>query len=83
MLSHSRKAVSNSLKHFNLNEMEQDIIKTHMFPASPYIPKYSESWIVNISDKIIAFKEFEEKYSYILNYDLVKSLTRQINKIYI
>ena len=64
MLSHSKKAVSNSLKHFDLSDMEKDIIKTHMFPINLYIPKYSESWIVNISDKLIAIDEFKDKYKY-------------------
>ena len=37
--------------------MQEDIIYNHMFPATLRMPKYKETWIVSISDKLIAIKE--------------------------
>lgn len=55
-------AVNNSLKYFDLNDKEIDIIKTHMFPSSIRIPRYMESWIVSIVDKVVSTKEFGYKF---------------------
>ena len=44
-------------EYFNINKMQEDIIYNHMFPATLRIPKYKETWIVSISDKLIAIKE--------------------------
>ena len=37
--------------------IERDIIKKHMFPLNIAFPKYKESLIVCIADKIIALYE--------------------------
>ncbi len=60
---HPEQAVQNSLKYFNLNEREQDIIRTHMFPIDIKIPKYAESWVVSLVDKYVSAKEFGYKFS--------------------
>lgn len=58
VINHPRYAVAYSEKFFKLNEKEKDIIKTHMFPISiNLIPKYAESWIVNIVDNVVAIYE--------------------------
>lgn len=66
--NHSTKAVFNASEHFNVCTKEKDIIKSHMFPAGLYIPKYAESWIVNFVDKYIAINEFSDKLGYRLSY---------------
>lgn len=59
MFTHSKKSLKNSEKIFDLSEIEKDIIYTHMFPLNiSRIPKYMESWIVSIVDKIVAIYEF-------------------------
>ena len=50
LVNHPMLALENSKKYFELSDLEQDIIKTHMFPIGKNIPKYLESWIVNIVD---------------------------------
>ena len=51
--------------------MEKDIIITHMFPTLPHkIPKYLESWLVSIIDKIVATQEFYEAYAKPYTYKL-------------
>ena len=59
---HPNIAVNNSLKYYDLSDKEIDIIKTHMFPSSHFIPKYMESWIVSIVDKVVSTKEFGYKF---------------------
>lgn len=60
---HPKQAVENSLQYFDLTEKEIDIIRTHMFPVDIKVPKYAESWIVSIVDKLVSFKEFKYKFS--------------------
>lgn len=62
VFTHPRESLNNSTKHFELNEKEQDIIVSHMFPANINIPKYMESWIVSTIDKIVATYEFLESF---------------------
>lgn len=58
LMNHPKYALAFSEKYFNLTDKEKDIIVTHMFPVAPTrIPKYLESWIVNIVDDYIAIKE--------------------------
>ena len=35
-----------------INEKEQNIIESHMFPTSSVVPKSKEAWIVTLADKI-------------------------------
>ena len=59
---HPNIALKNSSKYFELTRREKDIIKTHMFPSSFAIPKYIESWIVSIIDKVVSTTEFGYKF---------------------
>ena len=55
----SKKSLQNSEELFYLSDKEKDIIYTHMFPLNiNRVPKYLESWIVSIVDKIVATYEF-------------------------
>lgn len=54
---HPKIALRNSLKIFNLNEKEQDIIVKHMWPVTIKPPKYAESYIVTVMDKYSAIVE--------------------------
>lgn len=65
---HPKKAVQKSLDNFELSEKEIDMIRTHMFPLNLAIPKYAESWIVSLVDKIVALNEFGETFYYRLAY---------------
>lgn len=55
--SHPDQALTNSLKYYELDKIQQDIIKTHMFPCNLNIPKYKESWLVSGIDKIVSTYE--------------------------
>lgn len=54
---HPLIAFDNAKKEFRLNAIEKNIIQAHMFPLSIVIPKYKESWIVVMADKICAMNE--------------------------
>ena len=54
---HPLVAAKNAKRVFNINKMQEDIIACHMFPATLKLPKYKETWIVSLSDKIVAIKE--------------------------
>lgn len=54
---HAGRALENAEKDFSLNDKERDIIRRHMFPLNIKPPKYKESAIVCIADKLSAFGE--------------------------
>ncbi len=55
---HPKKALKNAKNKYELNEIEEDIIISHMFPINLRLPKYKESWIVSLCDKRVAIDEF-------------------------
>lgn len=55
---HPRVALLNSMTHFNLNDIEYDIILKHMWPLTIKPPQYRESYIVSMVDKYISSGEF-------------------------
>lgn len=61
---HPQDAISNSREYFSLSEMEEDIIRTHMFPLDIKVPKYAESWVVSLVDKCVSTCEFGRKFEY-------------------
>ena len=65
---HPSNAVINASNNFELSEKEVNIIKSHMFPVDYRIPKYAESWIVSLVDKVLSFGEFYKRFSHKLGY---------------
>ena len=55
--THAKTALTNAKKEYALNKIEQNMIYCHMFPLNLRIPKYTESKILCIADKIVATKE--------------------------
>ena len=66
--THPKKALLTSKNNFNLNKMEENIIISHMFPIYPVLPRYKESILVDIVDKIVGFKEMILEYHYKFRY---------------
>lgn len=57
--SHPRVALHNALQDFELNEIQKNIIRSHMWPVTLlHPPKSKEAWIVSLSDKICATLEW-------------------------
>ena len=60
--THSKKAMEHALEIYGINGREADIIRSHMFPFTTSIPKYAESWIVVLVDKVVGSAEFCKKF---------------------
>ena len=73
--THPKRALKTTMDNFKVNEIEQNIIVSHMFPIYLSTPKYKESFLVNLVDKVVGFKEllrgFRCKCSYKINYTYV------------
>ena len=55
--THPYRALKNAKRDFDLNLKEMDIIKKHMFPLTPFPPRFKESMIVCMADKWCALCE--------------------------
>lgn len=54
---HAATALRNAALDFELTEIEKDIIAKHMFPLNIRLPRYRESYIVCLADKICSSYE--------------------------
>lgn len=62
---HSRFALNNAMKVYDLNNIEQNIIISHMFPLNiTKIPIYKESIIVTLMDKKNALSETFSRFAF-------------------
>jgi uncharacterized membrane protein len=68
---HAGIALKNAHRYFNLDEMEKDIILTHMWPLSDSFFKYRESVLVSLVDKIGSTRDIFSMISGI-NEDIAK-----------
>ena len=67
--SHSKRALETSLNIFEINEKEQNIIVSHMFPVYPFsLPKSKESILVDVVDKVIGSGELLREHHYRFKY---------------
>lgn len=57
MLHHGEWALENAQERFLLTPREQDIIVSHMFPVTPHLYHYRESFAVSTMDKVCAVLE--------------------------
>ena len=57
-MRHPNIALTNAQDIFELNDLERDIIKKHMWPMTIILPSYWESFIVTLVDKYCATVEF-------------------------
>lgn len=55
--THAKEALSTAQREFDLNEIECDVIKKHMFPLNISLPRCREAVIVSIADKVSAVLE--------------------------
>ncbi len=57
-LKHPTIALANAQKLFTLNEIERDAIKRHMWPLTPFPPRFRESYIVTFADKLVTWGDY-------------------------
>jgi uncharacterized protein len=60
---HPHIALANARMYFEVNELEADIILKHMFPKTKPVPRYLESAVVSLSDKISTLYEYFQYYT--------------------
>lgn len=71
LLKHPKRALENAKKIFNLNNIEIDIIKNHMWPITLFhFPKTREGRLVMMVDKKVTIKEFFSKKKKTILFDL-------------
>ena len=62
-MTHPKVALNNAKNHFELNELEQEIILKHMWPLTVVPPKSWEAFIISMTDKYCGFFEIADYYS--------------------
>ncbi len=55
--THASKALQNAADDFAISPIEADIIRKHMWPLNIKPPRYRETLVVTIADKICSVKE--------------------------
>ncbi|MDD4574719.1 MAG: HD domain-containing protein [Sphaerochaeta sp.] len=55
---HPHIALANAKEQFEISELEADIIVKHMFPKTHAMPRYKESFVVSLGDKIASVYEY-------------------------
>ena len=70
---HPLIAFDNAKTEFRLNAIEKNIIQAHMFPLSIVMPKYRESWIVVLADKVCAIQEVTSNLKVRASVSILKS----------
>ena len=55
--THPKEALKQARSITTLNAKEQDIIKNHMWPVTPVLPKYKETYVITVVDKYFAVAE--------------------------
>ena len=66
---HAEQLLRMPLYDFDLTPIEKDIIEKHMFPLNIKLPKYRESYLVTIADKICSSYETIYKVPYVAIYN--------------
>ncbi len=56
-LFHPGRSCKNAIRDYDVNDLEQEIIRKHMFPLTVLPPSRKEAWIVCIVDKYCALRE--------------------------
>lgn len=67
---HPYMAINNAHKYFTLNSLEEDIIKTHMFPLTKRLPSSKEAYVVIVADKSASLYEFG-KYKFSMQLSII------------
>ena len=57
LFNHPKIALKNAMNIYELSLLEQNIIESHMFPIGLTLPRYKESWLVNLVDDYFSIYE--------------------------
>ena len=73
--AHAKIALQNARDDFDIDDIQADIISKHMFPLNIAPPRYKESFVVTIADKVCASCEIA---SVICNKTAVLDIERRL-----
>jgi len=62
LLMHPKMALENASENFKLSNKEKDIIVKHMWPLTLAFPRYAESYLISLADKLCAIAEMIQLY---------------------
>lgn len=68
--THPRVAMNNAVRHFELSEMEKNLILRHMWPLTPVPPKHREGYVVLYADKFCGLAEVAGHVRHWFNFSL-------------
>lgn len=57
-IDHGERAARYMSGWMPLNERQKNAVSCHMFPSCKGLPRYKESWIVSLADKLVAIREY-------------------------
>ncbi len=63
--THPKEALRQAEEITKLNKREKDIIKKHMWPVTPALPRYKETFLITYVDKYFAVAEAFIKEEYV------------------
>ena len=64
LLTHPNLALKNAKKYYKINDIQEDIIKNHMYPATKVKPATKEGILVSLTDKMVAtYEMFHFKFT--------------------
>lgn len=63
--THAGTALANVRKYFEITPMEADIIEKHMFPMNIALPKYKETVVIILVDKVCGLWEVFQHWGYV------------------
>ena len=54
---HGERAAKNAERDIGIGRIERNMIRAHMFPLVPVVPRYRESLVLCVADKLCAVRE--------------------------
>lgn len=54
---HGERAAKNAERDIGIGRIERNMIRAHMFPLVPIVPRYRESLVLCVADKLCAVRE--------------------------
>lgn len=58
IITHPEEAELNAERLVTLSPREKNIILSHMWPTTRHWPRYRESWLVSMVDKVVAIQDY-------------------------
>lgn len=74
---HANIAFYNASMRFSISEPEGDMILNHMWPMTPHIPRYAETYVITVVDKLCAAAELSSYFFKTVSARIAKALSRK------